>query len=517
MFKPGDKIGPYTLVRLLGRGGFGFVWMAERHTVIATTRVAIKIPSTDEIDLEAVKREAGLWVQASGHPNILPIIEADIYDGCVVIASELALGGSLASWMRSHGHAAPSIKSALRMCLGILNGLEHLHAKHIIHRDIKPANVLLQGETPRLADFGISRLLRTTSYSANIAGTPVYMAPEAYKGKRTVQTDIWAVGVILYQLVSGRLPFSQEDLPSLFAAIQSDAPAPLPDSVHHPVQAIIERSLCKAPSGRYESAAAMRAAVETTLAGLESKQEPRPSFRGAEPDNSRTTQIPVQQDINSQSPRGKHRAGLMIKKNERAQTFFAYIGGVFLSWIVLLLSAVSVFHLLKTTIYGGTAPYLLNSSDSYRWMELLYTMVVLLVVVGIPSWAQWLILRKRMRISRYWGTFGFTSFNILWLIDIWQRTWGTKLMNTWIPGVGYISSLLQWYSIRKAVERAWLWPVATLVGDFLGWSIWLIVAIATNDWNDPDRTAIYTMCAVPVVAATQGLCLLVFRAKEVVS
>src|SRR6185295_639367 len=109
------------------------------------------------------KQEADLWEQASGHPNVLPIIEANIYDDHVVIASEFVPDGSLESWMKRHGGKAPSIEAAVDMVVGILAGLEHLHSRHIIHRDLKPANILLQGSMPRLAAFGISRVLRSTS------------------------------------------------------------------------------------------------------------------------------------------------------------------------------------------------------------------------------------------------------------------------------------------------------------------------------------------------------------------
>ena len=103
MAQPEDKIGPYTLVSKLGRGAFGVVWLAEKRTSITTTRFALKLPKDEEIDVEAVKQEAALWVHASGHPNVLPIIEADIYEDRIVIVSEYAPDGSLSAWLKQHG------------------------------------------------------------------------------------------------------------------------------------------------------------------------------------------------------------------------------------------------------------------------------------------------------------------------------------------------------------------------------------------------------------------------------
>lgn len=259
MLRAGEQIGPYTLISKLGRGAFGTVWLSERRTTIATTTAALKIPLDDDVDLETIKHEANLWVRASGHPNVLPIIEANIYDEQVIIASEYAPDGSLEAWLKQNGGKSPSVEVAIEIVSGILSGLEHLHARNIIHRDIKPANILFQGNTPRLADFGISRVLKSTSQSSIVAGTPAYMAPEAFDGKRNEQTDIWSVGVIFYHLLAGRLPFAQADITSLVGAILSRNPDPLPISVPSPLQEIIACALTKDPSQRYKSAAEMRA------------------------------------------------------------------------------------------------------------------------------------------------------------------------------------------------------------------------------------------------------------------
>lgn len=260
MLKPQTQIGPYTLISKIGEGNFGVVWLAERRTSIVTTRFALKFPKDADLKIEAIKQEAEVWMQASGHPNVLPIIEAESYDGQVVVVSEYVPDGSLSKWLEQHKGRAPSIEAAVEMLLGILAGLAHLHERGIIHRDLKPDNILLQKETPRLADFGIARLLKTVQ-SGIVAGTPAYMAPEVFEGQRTEQTDVWAAGAILYQLLMGHLPFPQKDMPSLFKAIIADEPATLPFSISISLRQIVGRALDKSPQARYQSAAEMRRAL----------------------------------------------------------------------------------------------------------------------------------------------------------------------------------------------------------------------------------------------------------------
>lgn len=252
------KLGPYRLIRELGSGAFGSVWLAEKSTPIARMEVALKLARDKNIDHETLKREAAIWIQAGGHPNVLRLIDADIYANQVVIVSEYAPDGSLSDWLKRHGGSAPSIEAASEMIDGVLAGLTHLHARRVIHRDLKPDNILLQGNSPLLADFGISRLLVSSSYSLTIGGTPVYMAPEAFSYKRNERTDIWSVGIIFYQLLTGRLPYYHSDVNSLKDAItQHDAP-PLPKSIPEVLRRVVEKALQRDSARRYGSAAEMR-------------------------------------------------------------------------------------------------------------------------------------------------------------------------------------------------------------------------------------------------------------------
>ena len=305
MLHPNDKIGPYTLIRILGRGGAGEVWLAERRSTLLTMQVALKMPLIAETDIAIVRQEAELWLKASGHPNIVPVLDAEVYDGQVVIASEFVAGGSLLDWMRARRQAnrsettaqaskdtqpvsalpndpqrstAPSDKLPARMELnalqlqetiaianGILAGLDYLHRCKLTHRDMKPDNVMLQDGIPRLTDFGLARILKSVAHTDQISGTPRYMAPETFSGSYSVASDLWAVGVVLYELLADASPFPEEDMMALILAIQNRQPEPLHGSVPEGLSAIVARLLAKTPTDRYPSASAVREALRNAL------------------------------------------------------------------------------------------------------------------------------------------------------------------------------------------------------------------------------------------------------------
>jgi formylglycine-generating enzyme required for sulfatase activity/tRNA A-37 threonylcarbamoyl transferase component Bud32 len=266
-FLPGEKLGPYTLIERIGQGNFSVIWLGERRGFLATTRMALKLPRDVEIPVEQVQQEARLWAYVSGHPNIVPLIDADIYDGQVVLASEYVADGSLDKLMEEHDGKAPTVELALGIVLGILGGLQHLHERKVIHRDLKPSNILLQHGVPRLVDFGVSRLLDGSSRSLTIAGTTKYMAPEAFDGYRSEITDLWSLCVIFYRLLSGSFPFD-----NLREIIDGKVP-PLPEEIPSDIRAIVNRGLSQDPRERFQSCQSLRAQVRESLRRLTGEKE----------------------------------------------------------------------------------------------------------------------------------------------------------------------------------------------------------------------------------------------------
>ncbi len=281
MLHGGIRIGEYTLVEKLGSGGFGDVWKAEKRTALDVNWFALKFfrPKEDGIEFDKVGRELAVWKQLRGLPHIISVIELDRFDDYVYVVSDFADGGSLESWLRNNGGRSPNHETAVRIALEILTGLEKLHDKGFVHRDLKPDNVLIMNGTHCLADFGISREIKTHSKATGTAGTLEYMPPEAFEKTPSVTpaTDIWAVGVILQRLLTGKLPYPQDDQPSLIAAILMSEPDPMPPEVPERLRAIVSKALKKNRVERFASAAEMRAALAEAIRPTEAPAAKKPS------------------------------------------------------------------------------------------------------------------------------------------------------------------------------------------------------------------------------------------------
>lgn len=258
MLEKGKKISEYVLIEKIGHGGFGDVWLAEKRTALSVSLFALKFfrpAGKDVIEIETVQREIEVWQKISGLPNVISVMEADYAEDYIYIVSEYAEGGSLHEWLAANGGKAQSVNQAIEIVLEILNGLDFLHRAGFIHRDLKPANVLIRKGTFCLADFGVTREIKTHSITLHTAGTYNYMPPEAFNKKPTVSpaTDIWAVAVIFQELLTGKLPFSQSEIPSLMYSIIHHEPDEMPAAVPPPLKAIVKNALHKKREDRYAS------------------------------------------------------------------------------------------------------------------------------------------------------------------------------------------------------------------------------------------------------------------------
>jgi tetratricopeptide (TPR) repeat protein len=266
----GRWLGSYQLVELLGRGGMAVVYKAMQ--VNLRRHVAVKILPTYLLHDEAFRarfQQEAETVARLEHPNILPIYDYGEQDDILYIVMPLVTGGTLQTWLQR----PTALPRAIGVLCRILDALEYAHGQNVIHRDIKPSNVLMNaGDWPLLADFGIAKLVEPTvraTRTGTIVGTPAYMAPEQCEGRPIdPRVDLYAVGIILYQMLAGRLPFDTESPVALLLQQVSEPPPPLhamrPDLA--PVwDTVIARALAKQPHDRYPSAAAMAEALQAAL------------------------------------------------------------------------------------------------------------------------------------------------------------------------------------------------------------------------------------------------------------
>jgi serine/threonine-protein kinase len=248
-------------------------------------RVALKVLASLEADESAharLLREARN-AAALSHPNICTVYDVGEADGRAFIAMEYVDGVSLSDRI---AQSPLTTAEAVRYGLEAADALEYAHGNGVVHRDLKAANAMVTaGGRLKLVDFGLARrdemmpadasTIATLAPRGAAIGTPYAMAPEQVRGAITdPRTDIWALGVLLHEMVSGGKPFSAPTIPELFSAIMRDPPAPLPDT---PLRPVIERCLEKAPERRYASAGEVRAALEAIGAAVSTPAPTRPS------------------------------------------------------------------------------------------------------------------------------------------------------------------------------------------------------------------------------------------------
>jgi serine/threonine protein kinase len=203
MLFQGQILGKYKILSPLGSGGFGTVYLA-RDTWI-DKQVAIKVPHRQNLDFGDLLREPRLLASVS-HPNIVAITTAEKQDGVFFIVMEYVPGETLETIVLREG--ALDLGRALDYACQICNAVDHAHRQGVLHRDLRPANVLVSDTgVAKVADFGTSRFLEVAAHGTTVIGSPPYMAPEQFHGKAVFASDIYSLGVTMYQLLTGDLPY----------------------------------------------------------------------------------------------------------------------------------------------------------------------------------------------------------------------------------------------------------------------------------------------------------------------
>jgi serine/threonine protein kinase/formylglycine-generating enzyme required for sulfatase activity len=261
--RPGTTLaGKYKIIKVSGRGGMGIVYKAEDTRLKRS--VALKFLPPELIQDEEAKERFVLEAQAAAalsHPNICTIHEIDEEEGKSFIAMEYVEGQSL----REKIEKGPlEIDEALNISMQVAEGLEEAHKKGIIHRDIKSANIMVTDKgQPKIMDFGLAKVKGGTllTREGTTLGTVAYMSPEQTRGEKVDhRSDIWSLGVVLYEMLCGQLPFKGDREASILYSVVHEEPKPIKEikrDLPPELQQIINRALRKKPESRYSSAAEM--------------------------------------------------------------------------------------------------------------------------------------------------------------------------------------------------------------------------------------------------------------------
>ena len=268
----GKTLGKVHIDELVARGGMAEVYLGTHESF---GQVAVKVMrgllERDSDQLARFQREAEVVAELK-HPNIVEMHDYTVVDDTPCLTMEYISGPSLAAYLKEvHGRKQRlPIGLVAHLLTGIASALDYAHSKGIIHRDIKPANVMLHSPTkditidsplpldvePILTDFGLVRLLDSTMHTTtgSVSGTPAYMSPEQSRGEKVdKRTDIYSLGIMLYEMIAGSVPFHAD---TTFGMLMKhiNEPPPAVQGISQDLQALLDRALAKDPSLRYESA-----------------------------------------------------------------------------------------------------------------------------------------------------------------------------------------------------------------------------------------------------------------------
>jgi serine/threonine protein kinase len=297
----GHIIGKVRIEKFLARGGMAEVYLGRHLTL--DRPVAVKVMhshiETDPDLLARFQREAKV-IAGLRHPNIVQALDFDTHEGHPYIVMEYLRGQSLSSYLK-HLHESGqrlSYEQISRLLVGIASGIDYAHSQNAIHRDIKPGNILLHSRSrnflkntpitrsiePILTDFGLVRIAhaKTQTASGLVSGTPTYMSPEQARGDRVDhRTDIYSLGIILYEMLAGGVPFEGDSAMAIIYQHIHEPPPPI-EGLPSQLQEVIDRALAKNPDDRYQTAGQMAAAFNEGI-GIHAEAATIPPHQGRKP------------------------------------------------------------------------------------------------------------------------------------------------------------------------------------------------------------------------------------------
>jgi serine/threonine protein kinase len=293
MFFRGQIIGKYKILSTIGSGGFGTVYLAEDTWI--DKKVALKVPHKQGVDFGELLREPRLLASLN-HPNIVTILTAEKQENVFFIVMEFVPGQTLESLIEREG--ALDVARALDYTCQISNAVDHAHKQGVLHRDLRPSNVLVTDSGMlKVADFGTSRFLEIAAHGTTVIGSPPYMAPEQFHGKAVFASDIYSLGVTMYQMLTGALPYdtpSPDDLDRLMRGELLTAPRLKNPKIPKSINDIVLKAMAPEIHARYQRAGDL---LDDVLAARTSKPRRTPRGETSAPDADGTPADSVAQDI----------------------------------------------------------------------------------------------------------------------------------------------------------------------------------------------------------------------------
>ena len=276
MFFRGQTVGKYRILSPLGSGGFGSVYLAEDTWI--DKKVAIKVPHRQNLDFGELLREPRLLASLS-HPNIVTVLTAEKQDDVFFIVMEYVPGDTLEAVIEREGTI--DLARALDYTCQICNAMDHAHKQGIIHRDLRPGNVLVTEQgLIKVADFGTSRFLEIAAHGTTVIGSPPYMAPEQFQGKAVFASDIYSLGVTMYEMFTGVLPYDTPmpgDLERLMRGELASPPKLKNPKLPKGISDIVMKAIAADISSRYQRASELLEAVLAARAPATIKRPWRPA------------------------------------------------------------------------------------------------------------------------------------------------------------------------------------------------------------------------------------------------
>jgi serine/threonine-protein kinase len=279
MFLRGQIVGKYKILSTIGSGGFGTVFLADDTWI--DKRVALKVPHKQNLDFGELLREPRLLASLS-HPNIVTILTAEKQENVFFIVMEYVPGETLETIIMRDG--ALDMARALDYTCQICNAVDHAHKAGVLHRDLRPSNVLVgDNGLLKVADFGTSRFLEIAAHGTTVIGSPPYMAPEQFHGKAVFASDVYSLGVTMYQMLTGMLPYdtpSPQDLEKLMKGDFVSPPRTKNPKIPKALNDIIMKAMSPDIHSRYQRASELLEEVLAARGSTGPRRTPRPSGMG---------------------------------------------------------------------------------------------------------------------------------------------------------------------------------------------------------------------------------------------